>query len=81
MVEFINFDIHSESFTTFLTNHVIQQQQSGQIPVIIGLHLCGMLSYRVITLFNTIPEIPILIISPCCMPPRSKKNNAENKVD
>ena len=80
IVEFVNWDIHSEPFAIFLTNHVIQQHQSQRIPVIIGLHLCGMLSTRIIRLFNTIPEVPILITSPCCMPQNSKKNNAENKV-
>ena len=44
------------------------------IPVVVGLHLCGTLSTRLVNLYNEISDLPILILSPCCAPTRSKKN-------
>lgn len=67
-------DIYSEDFSEYLLSESRSCRLHNQIPVLIGLHLCGTLSTRLIHLYNTIEDLPILILSPCCAPTRSKKN-------
>jgi Methyltransferase domain len=40
------------------------------ITLLVGMHLCGNLSYRAIELFQTIRSIDILLLCPCCLPKR-----------
>jgi hypothetical protein len=36
--------------------------------VLVGMHLCGILSERAISLFTSISSIKALVLSPCCLP-------------
>ena len=67
-------DIYSQDFSQYLMSEGRGCRQQNRIPILVGLHLCGTLSTRLIHLYNTIEELPILILSPCCAPTRSKKN-------
>ena len=67
-------DIYSQDFSQYLLSEGRSCRVQNQVPILIGLHLCGTLSTRLIHLYNTIEEVPILILSPCCAPTRSKKN-------
>lgn len=75
-VFYINHDIYSESFLSFMNAESTECRLLGHIPIVIGLHLCGTLSTRLTQLFNSNDLLPILILSPCCAPTRSKKNRA-----
>jgi hypothetical protein len=49
------------------------------ISIVMGLHLCGTLSTRIATLFNRIEGLPIMVISPCCLPDLgAKKRGLDN---
>lgn len=67
-------DIHSVEFAGFLVSESEKCCLLNRIPIIIGLHLCGTLSTRLTQLFNSNEGLPVLIVSPCCAPTRSKKN-------
>lgn len=73
-ITFEHHDIFKEEFADFLMKESKECNEKKIIPVIIGLHLCGTLSTRLVHLFNNINDLPILIISPCCLPTKSKKN-------
>jgi hypothetical protein len=73
-ITYEHYDIFNEEFSDFLIKESEKCKEEKMIPVIIGLHLCGNLSVRLVHLFNNIIDLPILIISPCCLPTKSKKN-------
>jgi hypothetical protein len=73
-VTFVKQDIHSGEFADFLVSESEKCRLSNRIPIIIGLHLCGTLSTRLTQLYNSNEGLPVLIVSPCCAPTRSKKN-------
>lgn len=66
-------DIYTENFSEYLLSESTHCFEKGQTVIVIGLHLCGTLSARLIQLYNKMEFVPILIISPCCAPKRSKK--------
>lgn len=73
-VTFEKQDIHSGEFADFLVFESYKCRVTNRIPIIIGLHLCGTLSTRLTQLYNSNEGLPVLIVSPCCAPTRSKKN-------
>ena len=75
-VFYINHDIYSESFLSFMNAESAECRLFDRTPIVIGLHLCGTLSTRLTQLYNSNDSLPILILSPCCAPTRSKKNRA-----
>jgi hypothetical protein len=85
-VQHFNYNIYSDEFHHFLSTQSfinssssLSQDRLPQISLAFGLHLCGTLSLRLCTLFNDIPTLPILVISPCCMP-KDNKANASHRV-
>ena len=44
------------------------------------MHVCGLLSIRIIELFNKISRLPILVLSPCCMPRGKNGKKLSSKV-
>ena len=88
---------------------------SQDIPVLLGLHLCGTLSTRAVDLYHTalacpptaapaapagatavapardgadglffesaLGSVAVLVVSPCCMPPRPKKHQPDRAVE
>ena len=84
---FKHLDIFSNEFVAFLEKESSTNAASGKINIIIGLHLCGHLSTRVANVFNDLPSLSILVLSPCCMPRKGKggrnlmKRLRENRWD
>lgn len=74
-INYMHMDIFQESFYEFMTGETLKLVNQGYIPIAIGLHLCGNLSTRLVNLFST-TNLSIAIISPCCLPPRSKSTVA-----
>ena len=48
----------------------------GRSPmvVVLGMHLCGTLSEKAISIFNTLSQAKFLVLSPCCFPRPSTAN-------
>jgi len=65
-VEFYNCDIFKPTMKDWMSQRV-----SGKIGVILGIHLCGELSYQLISYYHQIPELKYMLLCPCCI---SKKN-------
>jgi len=55
-------------FFAALEEEVHRQTAEGRTAILVGMHLCGNLSERAIELFQRIPLIKALILSPCCLP-------------
>ena len=67
-VTFHQMDIYSESFMAWLRDTCGMARCAGAVPVLVGLHLCGTLSTRLVELFSAVCEIAVLVLSPCCLP-------------
>lgn len=66
-------DIFQDGFEeTLRCSMVVQKHEKG---VLVGMHLCGELSLRAIHLFHAIPAFQTIVLSPCCFPKHSKRNN------
>jgi hypothetical protein len=66
-------DIMRGDFKQDLQTEVEKHTKAGRIPVLVGMHLCGALSEQAINLFETIPGLRALVLSPCCLPKKSSK--------
>eukprot|EP01127_Copromyxa_protea_P006816 TRINITY_DN1678_c0_g1_i1.p1 TRINITY_DN1678_c0_g1~~TRINITY_DN1678_c0_g1_i1.p1 ORF type:complete len:224 (-),score=19.29 TRINITY_DN1678_c0_g1_i1:55-726(-) len=51
----------------------LSEKSQGKIGVLLGIHLCGRLSEQMISFFNNISSMKIMILSPCCL---NKANTA-----
>lgn len=88
-LEYYYYDIYSEEFYQFLLKHsndsssnlsnLTNSTRTRRLSLIFGLHLCGTLSLRLCTLYNTISSLSLLVVSPCCMP-RNKKSNTTHRL-
>mmetsp|Transcript_29136 Transcript_29136/g.33851 ORF Transcript_29136/g.33851 Transcript_29136/m.33851 type:complete len:500 (+) Transcript_29136:39-1538(+) len=74
--QYLSRDIFDDIFFKELEQEVYRQTvNEGRTAVLVGCHLCGILSERAIEFFDKIPFIEILILSPCCLPKLSKGNH------
>jgi hypothetical protein len=63
-LSYLQADINKEAFvSTLQKNHM-----GDDGAVLVGMHLCGDLSIRAIEIFETLPQIKVIILSPCCFP-------------
>lgn len=60
-----------------LRKELEQQGGRGKYGLLIGSHLCGRLSSQAITLFQAIPQVAGVVLSPCCWPRRRDFNSDE----
>jgi hypothetical protein len=65
---YLSRDIMIPEFLVALEQEVYRQTAGGRTAILVGMHLCGNLSERAIELFQRIPLIKALILSPCCLP-------------
>lgn len=75
-IQFHSLDIHSKDVSSFL-KHVLQDGE--KFLVLVGIHLCGVLSHRAIELYRqgcgNAKKGALLILCPCCLPHRQKRSN------
>ena len=50
-----------------------QKEDHDRTCILVGMHLCGLLSERAIDLFERIPDIQGLVLSPCCLPKKHEQ--------
>ena len=62
-VEFKRLDL----FSTQCIDIIQQAAQGATWACAFGMHLCGALSPRLISIFGAIPELDGLVLSPCCL--------------
>lgn len=79
-IKYCHLDVTSKDFEDFMRLETTRNIQENNIPIVFGLHLCGTLSTSLTSLFNLLSlSLPILILSPCCMPTR-KHTRMRDKI-
>ncbi|KAL7536474.1 hypothetical protein ACHAXR_010976 [Thalassiosira sp. AJA248-18] len=73
-IQYLCRDIMVDEMFTELEEIVRHQtQEQGRTPILVGMHLCGLLSERAIEFFERIPEIGGIVLSPCCLPKKHEQ--------
>lgn len=62
-ISYLQADIKDDSFVETLGKHL-----GSDKAMLVGMHLCGDLSIRAIEIFEKLPQIKCIILSPCCFP-------------
>lgn len=58
-----------------------RRHRQRPIVILVGMHLCGNLSYRAIEILHTIQFIDAIILCPCCLPKKKKKKKQQQRHD
>lgn len=69
----------SESLFVELQEIVMEQVELGRTPILVGMHLCGVLSERAVEFFERIPSIRGIVLSPCCLPKKHEQKKGRTK--
>eukprot|EP00123_Amoebidium_parasiticum_P002969 comp14257_c0_seq1/m.10252 comp14257_c0_seq1/g.10252 ORF comp14257_c0_seq1/g.10252 comp14257_c0_seq1/m.10252 type:complete len:320 (-) comp14257_c0_seq1:76-1035(-) len=69
-IKYAKQDINFPSFETLITNTLAATNK--KVAILLGIHLCGYLSSRVIDVFNRTGEISAIILCPCCLPRKDR---------
>ncbi|KAL9179250.1 hypothetical protein ACHAXT_008540 [Thalassiosira profunda] len=69
-------DIMTEEIFAELAEIVRRQtHENKRTCILVGMHLCGLLSERAIDFFERIPDIRGLVLSPCCLPKKEEQKH------
>eukprot|EP00471_Norrisiella_sphaerica_P011299 CAMPEP_0184496396 /NCGR_PEP_ID=MMETSP0113_2-20130426/33853_1 /TAXON_ID=91329 /ORGANISM="Norrisiella sphaerica, Strain BC52" /LENGTH=229 /DNA_ID=CAMNT_0026883003 /DNA_START=314 /DNA_END=1003 /DNA_ORIENTATION=+ len=63
-----------------LTRTSQTDKKTPRTAILIGIHLCGTLSSVAVQIFQKVPLLSSLILSPCCMPRRRRKKDGGYKL-
>ena len=81
-------DIRPPVFAQGITERI--EAELPKTPILVGMHLCGILSELAIELFKTNTKLHALVLCPCCLPRRksgvaetirNRNDKAENLYD
>eukprot|EP00232_Nephroselmis_pyriformis_P013222 CAMPEP_0182882932 /NCGR_PEP_ID=MMETSP0034_2-20130328/18084_1 /TAXON_ID=156128 /ORGANISM="Nephroselmis pyriformis, Strain CCMP717" /LENGTH=380 /DNA_ID=CAMNT_0025016051 /DNA_START=35 /DNA_END=1174 /DNA_ORIENTATION=+ len=61
------YDLKSSSVLRQIQKHIISRS-NGPL-VVLGIHLCSILSIRAVQFYNDNPRCTMLALKPCCLPP------------
>jgi len=59
-------NVLAPSFSTDVDSLI--DEKGGRPAIVLGMHLCGLLSFRAIQLLEDLPRVHGLVLSPCCLP-------------
>lgn len=71
-VSYVQLDVLSGTFIARLREIV---EKTGRPVAILGMHLCGRLSLRAIEAFDQLDSAKLVILSPCCLPPKDDSSS------
>lgn len=63
-------DVRSEECEKFVVDAC--ESEGAECVVLVGVHLCGDLSHRAIEIYERVPGVAALVLSPCCLPRRRR---------
>lgn len=82
-ISFVCMDIHSTEFEQLMRapEGVLPAHDGPSLWLVLGTHLCGHLSSRLASVFASTDcgHLPVLVLSPCCMPRRQSKQKMASK--
>eukprot|EP00927_Polykrikos_kofoidii_P039363 TRINITY_DN33764_c0_g1_i1.p1 TRINITY_DN33764_c0_g1~~TRINITY_DN33764_c0_g1_i1.p1 ORF type:complete len:642 (+),score=66.87 TRINITY_DN33764_c0_g1_i1:56-1981(+) len=67
-VQYVKLDVLADSFVSDLERLL---RHAGRPTVVLGMHLCGMLSMSAISAFEQLDLIQAVVLCPCCLPKKS----------
>jgi len=80
-VKYLCRDIMSREIQAELAEMVrYHSSEHGRTCILVGMHLCGLLSEKAIEFFARMPEVRGLVLSPCCLPRRHEQGAATRFV-
>ena len=71
-------DVMSEELCAELEGRGKEQVAMGRVPILVGMHLCGLLSDQAIRFFERIPQLKAIVLSPCCLPTKRDQTKLAN---
>ncbi|KAL7527188.1 hypothetical protein ACHAWF_002070 [Thalassiosira exigua] len=75
-VRYLRRDVMAKEMFDEMAELVRQQtHERGRTCILVGMHLCGMLSERAVDFFERISEIRGLVLSPCCLPQKHNQSS------
>jgi hypothetical protein len=75
---YLHGDIMAKGFEETLQSRLMVNAAKQRCAIIlVGMHLCGDLSIRAVELFNNIPILRAIILSPCCFPKHRNKSSTD----
>ncbi|KAL7430428.1 hypothetical protein ACHAXM_002189 [Skeletonema potamos] len=77
--KYLSRDVMSETLFAELQEIVSEQLDKGRTPILVGMHLCGVLSERAVEFFERIPSIKGIVLSPCCLPKMHEQKKGMTK--
>lgn len=77
--KYLSRDVMSETLFAELQEIVSEQLDLGRTPILVGMHLCGILSERAVEFFERIPSIKGIVLSPCCLPKKHEQKKGITK--
>ena len=66
-VRYAQLDVLAPNFVQALRT-VIRTDGAGRRTIVLGMHLCGLLSLRAAELIRSLPEVEAVVLAPCCLP-------------
>jgi len=70
-ISFHMFDLFSSECEAFV-RELVTDAPSASTAVLVGVHLCGALADRAISLYESIERVAALVLAPCCLPRRRR---------
>lgn len=77
--KYLSRDVMSETLFAELQEIVSEQLDLGRTPILVGMHLCGVLSERAVEFFERITSIKGIVLSPCCLPKKHEQKKGITK--
>ena len=70
-ISFHAFDLFSSECEAFVRD-IVADAPSASTAVLVGVHLCGALADRAISLYESVERVAALVLAPCCLPRRRR---------
>lgn len=78
-IQYLSRDIMVEEMFAEVADIVrYQTEEKGRTCILVGMHLCGLLSVRAIEFFDRVKGIKGIVLSPCCLPKKHEQRKLSN---